>query len=147
MSPFAFCFHRLRISRGIRQKDLSEKIGYEQSYVSAIERGTKGPPAEIFVRKVVSALELSEEETRELMESAELSQRKFVLPETASIDAYLLAHRFWERIETMHPKLMGAMIALLEMSTQSAESPHQHGQSIGAKRSGTIVKAQEESRM
>lgn len=49
MSPFSHFLHELRLRHQIRQAELAELLGYEQSYISALEIGAKGPPTEEFV--------------------------------------------------------------------------------------------------
>lgn len=56
MSPFARQLHELRLRHGIRQNELAELIGYDQTYISALEVGLKGPPTPEFVDKVVATL-------------------------------------------------------------------------------------------
>ena len=51
MSPFSHFLHELRLQHQIRQSELAELLGYEQSYISALEVGIKGPPTDEFVRK------------------------------------------------------------------------------------------------
>jgi predicted transcriptional regulator len=46
MSPFSHFLHELRLQHQIRQSELAELLGYEQSYISALEVGIKGPPTE-----------------------------------------------------------------------------------------------------
>ncbi|HEX5806423.1 MAG TPA: helix-turn-helix transcriptional regulator [Macromonas sp.] len=39
MSPFSLSLHDLRLRNGLRQAELAELMGYEQSYISALEVG------------------------------------------------------------------------------------------------------------
>lgn len=58
MSPFAHLLHNLQMRHNIRQSELAERLGYEQSYISALEIGLKGPPGPDFVDRLIAALEL-----------------------------------------------------------------------------------------
>lgn len=49
MSPFGQLLHELRQKSGLRQVELAERMGYEQSYLSALELGVKGPPPTEFI--------------------------------------------------------------------------------------------------
>lgn len=40
---------------GVRQVELAERIGYEQSYISALEAGAKGPPTPEFIDRLNSS--------------------------------------------------------------------------------------------
>lgn len=64
MSPFAHLLHELRLRHGVRQSELSELIGYDQTYISAVEVGLKGVPASDFIDRVSKALTLSDEDAR-----------------------------------------------------------------------------------
>lgn len=79
MSPFAHFLHDLRMRRNVRQADLAELMGYEQSYISALEIGLKGPPTPEFLSRLVAALSLSPDEQAQLQLAADASQRKLVL--------------------------------------------------------------------
>ncbi|MDE1712018.1 helix-turn-helix transcriptional regulator (plasmid) [Chromobacterium amazonense] len=59
MSPFSKYLHQLRISYGVRQVKLAEWLGYEQSYISALEIGTKEPPTAEFVQRLRELIDLS----------------------------------------------------------------------------------------
>jgi transcriptional regulator with XRE-family HTH domain len=103
MSPFSHLFQQLRLRRGVRQSELAEILGYEQSYISALEIGLKGPPTSEFVEKLVIALSLSHEEQRELEEAVSASQRKIVLNPDCPQDVYWLIKRLRDQINSLHP--------------------------------------------
>jgi transcriptional regulator with XRE-family HTH domain len=60
MSPFAVLLKRFRQARGLKQKDLALRLGYEPSYLSALERSEKGPPRDDFIRRLIRGLALDE---------------------------------------------------------------------------------------
>jgi transcriptional regulator with XRE-family HTH domain len=103
MSPFSIHFHALRTRLGIRQADLAGMLGYEQSYLSALEIGAKGPPTEEFVSKLISVLRLNDEESAALIKAAQRSKRKFLLPNDAPTDIFDMCCELWEEISTLHP--------------------------------------------
>ena len=70
MSPFAKLLRDYRIKSGLRQKELADLLGYEQSYLSALELGLKGPPNREFAGQLIRVLELDEEEQITLREPA-----------------------------------------------------------------------------
>ncbi len=88
---------------GIRQTDLAAMLGYEQSYVSAVEIGTKGPPTEEFVGKLVKVLELGEEECKALDLAVRESQRKYVIPNDASTDTFRMCSELFSELQNLHP--------------------------------------------
>jgi len=117
MSPFSILFRHTRDKSGLRQKDLAELLGYEQSYVSAVEIGTKGPPTPEFVQKLISVLALNEVEARQLWEAMDASQRKIQIPSDAPEDIFLLGHELRKQIDHLHPSQVEAMLAILRLST------------------------------
>jgi transcriptional regulator with XRE-family HTH domain len=103
MSPFATFLNELRLSRDIRQADLAEMIGYERSYIAALEVGLKGPPTDEFIVRLVNALQLSPDELHRLNEAIASSQRKLVLDPQSSRELYLMVADLRDRIHALHP--------------------------------------------
>jgi transcriptional regulator with XRE-family HTH domain len=103
MSPFSQQLKSHRIRCGLRQKELAELVGYEQSYVSALELGFKGPPTDEFVKKLIGVLKLSLEEQQTLNEAVAASQRKFNIPTDAPAEVYWLCHKLRQQIDRLHP--------------------------------------------
>jgi transcriptional regulator with XRE-family HTH domain len=73
---------------GVRQSELAELIGYDQTYISAVEVGLKGPPTPEFIYKVAEALELSDADRLVLLQAADASQRKLVIDLDTPQDGY-----------------------------------------------------------
>lgn len=90
MSPFSVLLHSLRTQYGLRQTELAERVGYEQSYISALEIGLKGPPTQEFIDRIAKAIPLSEAEKEKLRAAAQASQRKLVINPDAPTDIYWL---------------------------------------------------------
>lgn len=65
MSPFTRQLSELRMRHGIRQNELAELIGYDQTYISALEVGLKEPPTPEFVDKLVTTLPMTPAEADE----------------------------------------------------------------------------------
>ncbi len=103
MSPFAGKLKSLRILRGLRQVELANLVGYEQSYVSALELGVKGPPNGEFIENLIKALNLSQIEQETLKESVEASQRNLCVPAEAPAEVFYLFNRLRKQIDHLHP--------------------------------------------
>lgn len=103
MSPFSQQLKSHRIRCGLRQKELAELVGYEQSYVSALELGLKGPPTDEFVTKLIGVLQLSLDEQQTLSEAVAASQRKISIPTEASAEVYWLCHKLQQQLDRLHP--------------------------------------------
>ncbi|MEK2605861.1 helix-turn-helix transcriptional regulator [Burkholderia arboris] len=91
----------LRLRYGIRQKDLAVAMALEQSYVSAIELGTKDPPSQAVVDRLSACLRLSDDELSSLHDARLLSQRHFTIPRTASADICRLCSELWRDLDTL----------------------------------------------
>ncbi|WP_211473233.1 helix-turn-helix domain-containing protein [Collimonas humicola] len=103
MSPFSYFLHDLRMRHEIRQSELAELLGYEQSYISALEIGVKGPPTAEFVERVIEALALTPIEQIEIREVMAASQRKLVLDSDSSQDLYWMFKELREQMNVLHP--------------------------------------------
>lgn len=103
MSPFAHYIHELRLKHGIRQTELAELLGYEQSYISALEIGTKGPPTPEFLIKLARSFEMNDAERRELEQIAEASQRKLALDTESPQGLYWMLYELRQQVDKLHP--------------------------------------------
>lgn len=119
MSPFALFLRGLRGKRGMKQKDVADLLGYEPSYLSALERGEKGPPREDFIRRLVTGLRLDEIEKTDLQKALTLSGRKVSLPVAASKEEYLLIHE----LEPQLGRLTPLQIHLIRLALRLPTSP------------------------
>ena len=84
-------------------------MGYEQTYLSALELDKKGPPTREFIDKLVLNFQLSHEDLLSFLDAADASKRKFVIEHPISKDAYLLIRDFRNRL----PELVDAEIDLV----------------------------------
>lgn len=103
MSPFAHYLHELRLKHGIRQTELAELLGYEQSYISALEIGSKGPPTPEFLAKLAQSFDMSDAEQHELEQIAEASQRKLALDTDSPQGLYWMLYELRQQVDKLHP--------------------------------------------
>lgn len=103
MSPFARFLKDLRGERGYRQKELAHHLGYEPAYLSALERGDKGPPRQGFINRLIRGLSLSQEEQAALQAALKASRRQFSLPHHASDAEFEMIHRLAPQLGRLHP--------------------------------------------
>ncbi|MGV8991614.1 MAG: helix-turn-helix domain-containing protein [Thiobacillus sp.] len=136
MSPFSLYLTELRRRRGIRQGELSALVGYEQSYLSALEIGLKGPPTHEFVERLIEVLSLPSDEQMALEEAFRASQRKFTLPLKTDEEVFRLANRFWEKLPSLSPVMIRVIKELLSIEEHSP-----------AKRSSSTNQINREARM
>jgi transcriptional regulator with XRE-family HTH domain len=103
MSPFSQFLKALRVKRRLRQHELARVLGYEQSYVSALERSDKGPPRREFIERLTTGLALDDEEKAGLTRSIEGSRRQLVLPVKASDQEYALMRLLEPQLGRLSP--------------------------------------------
>lgn len=121
MSPFSHLLHELRLRHNVRQADLAALLGYEQSYVSALEVGLKGPPTPEFVEKLIKALPLTAPEADELRTAVEASQRKLVIDVDTPQDVYWLLNELRSKLPSLSPKHVRLIKDVLNMTDAHSE--------------------------
>lgn len=127
MSPFSQLLHDLRVRHGLRQADLAALIGYEQSYISALEVGLKGPPNMDFLDRVANAMSLSDEDRRQLWVTAQASQRKLVINLDAPSDIYWMLNDLRSEVDRLTPaqvRMIREIIAMRSAMSESREPEH-----------------------
>lgn len=112
MSPFSYFLKDVRSARGMRQNQLAKLLGYEPSYISALERSEKGPPKQDFIDRLIRGLELTDQEQAALAKALKLSRRHISLPSRASEREYTLLHQ----LEPQLGHLSSIQIQLIELA-------------------------------
>lgn len=115
MSPFSRWLAEFRKYRGLLQGELAAVVGYEQSYVSALEVGLKGPPTQEFVERLIDGLALSADEQVAVRDALRASQRKFILSLRADEEHFRLANRFWDKLPNLSPAKIRIIEELLSL--------------------------------
>jgi len=118
MSPFAQTLNALRLRHRLRQSELAELMGFDQSYISALEIGHKGPPTPEFIDKLCAVLELSDSDAEDVRQAVAISDRRLVLPPDAPTQAYVFFNTLRGEIDTMHPKDFEVLQSMLEMKAR-----------------------------
>jgi transcriptional regulator with XRE-family HTH domain len=116
MSPIAALLQAHRRKKFLRQAELAVRIGYEQSYISALEVGLKGPPTPEFVNRFAEALSLSGSEREELDAAAEASHRRLVIEPNAPTEVYRLVNRLRSSLSTLTPAQANVISEVLGMA-------------------------------
>lgn len=104
MSPFAHLLRELREKRKLRQKDAAEILGYEQSYLSALENGGKGPPQKNFINRLIMKYGLNDDEQSHLLIALKQSKRRIVLPLNADLDEYQIFNQLENQLGYLKPQ-------------------------------------------
>lgn len=130
MSPFAEYFHQLRFRHGISQTDLAIKMGYEQSYISALELSKKTPPTDHFIDSFVRALNLSTEQHLQLKKCAKASHRTIKLDADIRTDVYWLFSELQDRLASLSEAQIAAIRSIVAIEDRSTEHSLVSNQSI-----------------
>jgi hypothetical protein len=98
-------------------------LGYEQTYLSALEVGTKGPPPDAFINRVVSVFELDATSEKRLRDAHQASQRRVVIPADAPENVYILVNELMQQIDRLHPAQIELMRVALSFPQAIAVAP------------------------
>ena len=121
MTPLSHYLRELRRKRNLLQKEAAEILGYEQSYLSALETGAKGVPKSNFLNQVIKKLELSESEITKLLIAADKSRRVIKVPLSASCFVYELCHELEQQLPTltdMQLEMIGLVLRISNKENQ-----------------------------
>ena len=125
MSPFAITLKTLRLNRNLRQKDAADLLGYEQSFISGLERGLKSPPKNGFINQVAIKYQLTEVELEALTCAMYQSKRNYSIPKGASIDAYEIFRELEKQINQLGQnqlKLIKLALSIEELQTSNMQN-------------------------
>lgn len=101
MTPVGQFVSQKRHALGMTQTELAQITGVDGSYINRIERGGKCPGNFIFLERLAKSLQLSPNETTNLLAVAKLSQRTVRLPANLSLSTYAVADSFISALEEM----------------------------------------------
>lgn len=79
VTPFGALVQWLLTERKLTQRDLAQKVGTAPSQLSTVLRGKAGAPSSSLVLQIIEFLQLNEEDSRHLAQSAELSATHYYL--------------------------------------------------------------------
>jgi len=115
MTPFGHYLEKLRRSRNLQQTQLAAELGVHSCYVSAMEKGRKGPAAEPVLKKLVDVLNLDEEEQRLLWRYVKQSKPTFKIPKDAGLAEYAFVNELWGHLGSLTDDQLDAMKLILKM--------------------------------
>jgi transcriptional regulator with XRE-family HTH domain len=121
MSPFSHFLYAIRLSRQVRQSELAIKLGYEQSYISSLEVGLKGPPTEEFIERLIQTLKLTFSEQYDLRDAVRASQRKLVIDQDSPQDIYWLLDALRNELCYLKPNQVSMIREILRLRETMAE--------------------------
>lgn len=126
MNPLAKLFRDDRESRGIRQRELAERLGHAPCYICSIEAGRK-LPTDAYLQRYAEVLKLEALELEKLRQALELSKPLIRIPRTARPETYELCARLERKLETLTGSQADFLIRALEFCSRydgrSQEAP------------------------
>ncbi|MDR1995638.1 helix-turn-helix transcriptional regulator [Azonexus sp.] len=136
MSPFSVILRGFRLARGFTQNELALRLGYEPSYISALERSEKGPPRQDFIQRLIRGLELNDTERANLAKALADSKRQISLPPKASEEEYQLIRALELQLGHLHPIQIQFINLALSLGNPSSEGCCSDYRAISAARLG-----------
>lgn len=118
MTPFGEFLEQLRRSRYLQQKQLADIMGINPCYVSALEKGRKGPPSKPVLEQLIEKLDLSDEEENRLWKSVELSDLNLRLPVNMSRQEF----EFLYELRQSLGKLSNNQLVIMQTALKMGES-------------------------
>lgn len=115
MTPFGETVRKLRLAKGVSQKQMAAAIGVSPAYLSALEHGKRGAPSFDFIQRVAGYFNIIWDEAEELLFIAGLSHPKVVI-DTSGLDASYteLANRLARDIRNLSPDIIQELNSTLE---------------------------------
>lgn len=121
---FATTLRDIRLRRKLTQKAFADALGYEASYISALENGLKPPPRDVKLNTFINKLNISPAEGALLRAAAERTLRKKItinVPKSADQDLL----EMYELLQAKLPEISGVQIQMIKLalSTSRQEEP------------------------
>jgi len=115
MTPFGARLRELRAERGISLRQMAADLMVSPAYLSALEHGHRGRPGAGLIHQVCEYFGIIWDEAEALKALAETSHPRVVVDTAALSPAHTeLANRLAQRIGTLPPEKVRAMLALLD---------------------------------
>lgn len=116
MTPFAIYFEKLRRVRNLQQKQVADALGITACYVSAMEKGKKGPPTHKVIKKIIDVFRLNEKQQTELWLAVEQSMPIRKLPKNISLEECALIKNLWDKLGTLNEDQVVVINRVLRMN-------------------------------
>jgi len=113
------------MQRNVRQVDLAEQMSYEQSYISALEVGTKGPPTPEFLARLAAVLSLSEDERKRLDLVVGASQRKVVIDADKPQEIFWMFKELRDQLDFLTSSQVRAIREVLRITSDAKQTLHE----------------------
>ncbi len=101
MTPFGEKMRKLRASRAITLKQMSEAIGVSSAYLSALEHGKRGRPGWHLIQRIITYFNIIWDEAEEVTRLARISHPRITI-DTSGLNPLATDHlckRNWQSIK------------------------------------------------
>jgi transcriptional regulator with XRE-family HTH domain len=112
LTSFGIAIRKIRLDRGLKLRDMADKLDLTSAFLSAIETGRK-PIPKGYVEAVTQALGLSEIETRDLCRAADETRTTVDVDNLAAENRELVAS-FARRVNQLPPDFLERLRKLLK---------------------------------
>jgi transcriptional regulator with XRE-family HTH domain len=136
VSPFALYLRWLRETRQLKQYEVANMLGYEPTYLSALERSEKGPPRRDFLDRLIRGLKLDEREQTELVIALQASKRHVSIPAKASEQEYRLLRKLELQLGHLHALQIQLIEIALDLPCIADKSNHSRSLATLSKQAG-----------
>lgn len=119
MTPIGSFLESVRRARGLQQTELANLLGINPSYISAIERGKKGPPSVRILRRIKIVLSMTDIESQALDLAVEQSERTIKLPKNTSLAEYAFISALSRRLGSLTREEIDAMACILRLGEKA----------------------------
>jgi transcriptional regulator with XRE-family HTH domain len=122
MTPFGEKMRKLRASRAITLKQMSEAIGVSSAYLSALEHGKRGRPGWHLIQRIIAYFNIIWDEAEEVTRLARISHPRITI-DTSGLDplATELANRLADDIGKLEPQVLNELLAVLAAKKQGGK--------------------------
>lgn len=121
---FATALRDIRFRRQLSQRAFANAVGYEPSYISALENGLKPPPRGVKLNAFINKLNVSPAEGALLHEAAVRTLRRTItikVPKSADHDLL----EMYELLQAKLPVISGVQVQMIKLalSVSQEEAP------------------------
>lgn len=116
---FATTLRDIRLRRKLTQKAFADALGYEASYISALENGLKPPPRDAKLNTFINKMNVSPAERALLRAAAERTLRKKItinVPKSADQDLL----EMYELLQAKLPEISGVQVQMIKLALSAS---------------------------
>lgn len=118
MSPFGELLESMRRRRGLTQSQLADLVKIKPCYISAIERGKKGPPSQTIINNITFKLKLSSSELEALKQAKRKTKFTRKVPQGVSVEEFDVIDQLWDKLGSLTSDQIKIITLTLNMNNQ-----------------------------